>query len=244
MDDSHLCPSPSQPSLAAIPPTRTLFSSPLPQSSSSHSSLFTSIYPQGEVPLPFFCVTLPPSPPPTSLPPCPAVLILPFFVRTLFSSTFFSPLQSLPVSSSSHSHSHLLVLPSFTPVHPVFSQLRPLVLRFIPLPSPIPPPLSSFLPFFSPPFILWTLSPGFFFFLFCFFAACLTHSFALTDCVYIDILSSVHGTAMAQKPHQRIRTMHANKKKVFQSALGAFHLSPSEKNIFNYIKSINNTHVI
>lgn len=167
MDDSHLCPSPSQPSLAAIPPTRTLFSSPLPQSSSSHSSLFTSIYPQGEVPLPFFCVTLP-SPPPTSLPPCPAVLILPFFVRTLFSSTFF-PLCNLfqfPLLPLSFSPSRL----------PLFHSPPPSFLSA----SPSSSPPSSFLPFFSPPFILWTLSPEVFLFFVLFFC-CVPHTFLCTD---------------------------------------------------------------
>lgn len=228
MDDSHLCPSPSQPSLAAIPPTRTIFSSPLPQSSSSHSSLFTSIYPQGEVPLPFFVCY---SPPLRRLP------LLSLLV--LRSSSFpslsgrsspppFFPLCNLfqfPLLPLSFSPSRL---PLFHSPPPSFLSASPSCAAFH---SSSSSPFSSFLPFFSPPFILWTLSPGFFFFLFffVFFAACLTHSFALTDCVYIDILSSVHGTALAQKPPQRIRTMHSNKKKSFPISFRRFSLSPSEK---------------
>lgn len=225
MDDSHLCPSPSQPSLAAIPPTRTLFSSPLPQSSSSHSTLFTSIYPQGEVPLPFFLCYSPP-------------------LRRL-------PLLSLLVlrSSSFPSLSGRSSPPPFFPLCNLF-QFPLLPLSFSPSRLPLfhsPPPSflsaspscaafhssSSSPPFFLPSLLLPSLHPldfvpGVFLF-FGFFAACLTHSFTLTDCVYIDILSSVHGTAMAQKPPQRIRTMHSNKKKSFPISFRRFSLSPSEK---------------
>lgn len=175
MDDSHLCPSPSQPSLAAIPPTRTLFSSPLPQSSSSHSSLFTSIYPQGEVPLPFFCVTLPPSPPPTSLPPCPAVLILPSLSGRSSPPPFFPlcnlfqfPLLPLSFSPSclplvhSPSPSFLSASPSCAAFHS--SSSPPLFLPSLLLPSLHP---LDFVPGVFPFFVL--------------FFCCVPHTFLCTD---------------------------------------------------------------
>lgn len=166
--NGRLPPLPSQPSLAAIPPTRTLFSSPLPHSSSSHSSLFPSIYPQGEVPLPpFFCVFLSPLRRLSLL----SFLILqsssfaslsepssppPFFP---FCNSFLSSSLILPFSSSPLSLSSTQFFLSFT----LLCCVSFLLLSHL-----------SFLPFFSPPFILLTSSPGFFF-------CCVPHTFLCTD---------------------------------------------------------------
>ena len=88
---------------------------------------------------------------------------LPLFSLKSVSHSFFS--TALYFISSFYSSSH----------NCLFTHL--LVLCFI--------CFSPFLPLFTPPFLLLTLSPG--------FSACLTHSFALTVSVYIDILYSVCG---------------------------------------------------
>lgn len=100
---------------------------------------------------------------------------------SLYSSPFlhfhillFSPSKLVSSPTCFLNFSHCPVFPCSTLLHLIFfNSLSCSLFHFTP-----PFFLSSPLPFF-----FWTLSPG--------FLACLTHSFALTVCVYIDILYSV-----------------------------------------------------